>query len=466
MAEDLDSNYVYYAEEISVGGEDVTDLSAYATQRFNPQYDYSQENQTATIKNSFDPIARVSNDDGATWAYFDCLLTTDGYGTGAFDYANTLSGDVIIETLKETASDERYTMGSGVTFANNLSSVTLRTTQESYFNGDTTKFVSTITRGYTGGSLFTVENDSFTTQNITLDGGSKLTSAKACTSDGGLIYVGNGCTLNVNAGSTLQNSKVFEDGNETATLQGGAIYADENAIVNLTGAVFENCAANYEGGAIFGDRGSVITATGAATTFTSCSVVGWLNSESKSEGNGGAICANGNLTLTSTKFESCHSKRTGGAITVNNERASIVELNNCEIDNCWVTDTDGGGAFIYAAELKMSGGTITNCHAGWSGGGINIHNATATIDSISISGCYAPEGGGLLADENASVSITSGSITGCGTKTDGGVTTTTEKGGGVFIDGGATVNFSGTSSVSGNTATTNGGAIYVAQACP
>ena len=69
-------------------------------------------------------VAQVTND-GTNWTSFEQLITGNSE-TGAFDYANTLSGDVVIELLK--ATDASYTLTSGFTFnKSGMSSLTLRT---------------------------------------------------------------------------------------------------------------------------------------------------------------------------------------------------------------------------------------------------------------------------------------------------------------------------------------------------
>lgn len=192
-----------------------------------------------SLTNRYSPIARVrnranENADWSEWKYFGVLVSVKDDNDevrikGAFDYANTLSGDVEIETLMET--DDRYQMDEGFTFTSGRN-VTLKTTQSSEWNpsGDG-HFTTTIMRGAGNTSgLFTNTSGNFTLSDIILDGGNKLTTPLSSNVNGGLVSVANGGTLNVTTGAALQNSTTSKNGGAVYVAAGGAMTMDAGTI--------------------------------------------------------------------------------------------------------------------------------------------------------------------------------------------------------------------------------------------
>ena len=179
-----------------------------------------------------DPIVRVQRNDNPTWQYFEHLFTSGGMG--AFNYIEMMSDEVsavTIETLKETHSE--YTFTQGYTFSKGFA-YTLKTVEGSWegLSGSVAAPTNytTIARGYTGGSLFMIDNasTSLTIEKITLDGGYDFAAntGYTCSYYGGLLYIYQG-SLNLNEGATLQNSLVSNRG-------GGGLCVDGGTCVNGT----------------------------------------------------------------------------------------------------------------------------------------------------------------------------------------------------------------------------------------
>ena len=340
-------------------------------------------------------IARVSNDNGNTWTYHEYLINGNydpDWGDspeqqGAFDKAMSLGGDVIIETLLE--SHERYTLTEGFTFNGDITSLTLRTTQDDHWNPATgdpaTRFTSTIARGDDFGSLldFAISDASFTIENIILDGGYNFddpSSGYSCDDDGGLVYMGSG-TLYIKD-ATLQNSY--------ATGVGGGIYTDGDVYLSGT-LTFTGCAADGDGGGAIYAEGSV-TINGQAE-FTNCST-GYDPSSKPGNCYGGAINANEITLIGNISFDGCKASYNGGALYGNTISLStsspddMISITNCSANN----GCNGGG--IYAnGPVNLAGNvTITGCSAvahqspggaEGAGGGIYLKdNASLTMSGL------------------------------------------------------------------------------------
>lgn len=383
--------------------------------------------------NSFDPIARVSTDNGTTWTYFEALADTTENGVtykGAFNYANTLTGDVIIETLYETHA--RYTLTSGVTFdGENLTSVTLRTTQDDRWNpltgeqGSQTRFRSTISRG-TGNnaSMFTVPNGkSFTTKNIILDGGAEFNPATHAYSSGevnvhgGIVNVSG--SLTVDEGTTMQNTAVKYSNNKGG--KGGAVYVSNQGTLTISGTasngvVFNHCRAHSEGayGAIYTEQTATLNVSYA--DFSHCSAakyVGAVNVEKASavfdhvsftgckdetgsdgDGTGGLRSAGATLTLTNCTFDNCSSSSQGGAVF--HKGSTSCTVTNCTFRDCHAGEAkvnSGGALETQAKSATINGCTFTGCTSSRSAGALNFWRSdkdiTATISNCTFTDCEA-----------------------------------------------------------------------------
>lgn len=452
-------------------------------------------------------IARVSNDNGTTWTYHPYLINSGektgepGVKKGAFDQAKTLTGNVIIETLRkgydaESGKDDtkvgdettgRYTLQAGTTFNNNAD-LTLQTTQDNEWNPD--KFESLLKRGYdTGESMLKLDNASasLTVKNIILDGGR----------EDGLRCEGVGGVINVNAGKTLTIQKATIRNSES-TENGGGVYAEKTVSSTVNDGTFTNCVvkkkedATGNGGYSGGGAYFYGPANAYCVTVTDC--------HADDDKGGGLYFFNPDSTLgtsygTVTKksvISNCSAKEGGGVYfkdtggKIQGAENARVEITGCTAGengggayinkSCTLTNVTidgngsaaalkdnaktGGGIYFNASaatyQLILEGETvIRDCRAKNSGGGIYQKQGVLELkDTTLITGCVASTNlGGGIYDESGTVntrSLTHSENTGV-------QNCTAQKGGGIAaIEGNAVVNIE-KGHYSGNKATNIGG---------
>ena len=302
---------------------------------------------------------------------------------------------------------KQYELSQGVTLERGKTAIltTASTEDEEYpaYSGVT---VSTIKRSFSGESMIT-NLFNLTLTNITLDGKGTIVDV-----DGGIVKVdGSSAVLTVSSGATLKNSNV--------TGNGGAIVADARTTVNLNrGSITGNSATN--GGAVY----SLGTVKLAGATLSDNTAT-----------NGGGIY-----------MESGELKMSGGTIDGHVDLASDT-----------VNATNGGGVYVYnSGKMTMTGGTVYDCTSE-SGGGVyvagTLNMSDGTIDgheSLASDTVNATNGGGIYVYNSGTMTMTGGTVYDCAS----------ESGGGVYVAG--TLNMSdNNASIVANTATSNGGGVYV-----
>ena len=415
-------------------------------------------------------VARVSNDDGATWTYFEALVTGVYDGElleGAVDYIfgpPVLAGDVILETMAET--HRRYTLPTHANFPDALpiTSLTVRTS-ELVKNAEGEQLKSRIVRGYAGNaSLFNILlRCPVTVENLIVDGSGRAGSNGSAINlpagnssivsviknvdfincvtsgtgnfSGGAIYAGRvlrvedstftGCGASVSGGAIYTDQPLIIDGctfRECVTqINGGAVYVNVFSSVTVTDSEFISCKAalgssgGMGGGAIY-STGSV-TATG--TSFTECTAG---NNSSNQNTRGGAIYAQSTLTVTDSGFTSCSvtdtgSNSNGGALYGN---ASAV-VTDSSFSGC--TAHTNGGAVYCVQNMRATGCEFTECLAGANGGAIYSAVTSAPPNLIVresvFTGCSAVSNGGAIYSNN-STGLFNDTFTGCRSNANGG----------------------------------------------
>lgn len=471
----LPARYYYFAREVEVDGNRL-DQGDYLS-RFEPHYDYDQGAVTVAISNR-SPIARVRQNNGA-WRYFDTLLTVHAENypehQGAFDYANTLSGNVEIELLRET--HPRYTLAHGFTFSAN-NNVTVRTSQDPQWNPTGAgHFVSTLYRGFNGDALLKLmnKNASLSLEDIILDGDKDGTVTGSAKSGGvyGLIQVGDnagtgaqvgGGTLKVLGGTTLRNSKAADYGGAIAALVADAhvvVRGTANNKVNIT-----NCEATaFSGGGVYIDNGADLEMDHAV--IEGCQS---RPTETNEYGGAGVAIADGNSTpiaspgarITNTTITKCSTTGIGGGIFVSNSNAVIqgvtlgVEGSNADKNAA----TFGGGiAVTFTSNVSVSDTNVHNCTATSYGGGLYTYdNANVMLATTTVKNCSAQNGGAAIVGNGANVTLASGAFT---------ANSATAKGAAVYVGypigdpATATFNMSG-GSITGNVVDGDTGAVEAA----
>lgn len=323
-----------------------------------------------------------------------------------------------------------------------------------YLNGGT---IESCTANNSGGALFITP-----TAQAFLSGG-KINSCTASTLYGGAIY--NNGTFRMNNSYSSIGGTVDNLLWASAAKKGGAIYNDGSGVLELSAGkimgktlIFEEYQGNStgEGGAIYnvgsatisggvtingiinkGNGGGIFVA-GGTVTINSATITGKVNS---SGAGGGIYASGGTVTLKNGgKIDSCSATNGGGVFA----GAGTFNLNGGTIDGCSAT-YGGGIATTGSAKFNMTSGTISNNTASENGGGIWCDTA------------------GWNDNKKADALITGGMIGGVGVDEYGEKIggNTAKNGGGIYVNNSKLISVWG-GTISNNTASDNGGGIYSA----
>ncbi|WP_133512702.1 choice-of-anchor Q domain-containing protein [Candidatus Thiosymbion oneisti] len=168
-----------------------------------------------------------------------------------------------------------------------------------------------------------------------------------------------------------------------------------------------------------------LTLTNAKTT-----AVGSGSSCDKTTGGGGAICAEGHLTLSNSTVSGSHTERsgtTGGGVLGYKD----VTLTNSTVLENYTKDASGGG-ISSGGRVTLIKSTVSGNYtqgSGNKGGGINGSSGTVTLTNSTVSGNYTQgsnaDGGGIYS--KGTVALTNSTVS--GNYTQG----SNAKGGGVYL---------------------------------
>lgn len=334
---------------------------------------------------------------------------------------------------------------------------------------------------------------------LTVEGGT-VSENISQTNSGGAIYAYSGVTIIVNGGNVSNNQALGTNGNGGAifangivTIQdgtissnyakyrGGAIYVNAGSVtisngtingnqsvsgggaISITGAsavmtieggtVSENISTGLDGGAIHADGGATVTINGG--TISNNQALGPGNND----GNGGAICAYGNVTINNGIISDNYASRQGGGILISGS-AYTMTVEGGIISGNTAGRLNGGGVYVFQSTFNMKGGTISGNNANGTameghGGGVYVNKGAFAIDGASIiSDNTANVGGGVYVQGNGSVG--SFTMTGGTIKNN---KATQGSGGAVFVEKGSFTMTSGT--LTENAAPKGwGGAVY------
>lgn len=336
----------------------------------------------------------------------------------------------------------------------------------------------------TDGSLISIEGGCITGGNHTNYSGGGIEEYKGSLTINGGNIVGNttaydagGINLNACVNTvSINNCNIV--GNYT-TKNGGGLYSyDTN--VNMTGGLIGYNIAAQSGGGVFiknkNNLNSYYTMSGGTISGNTAS----------SEGGGVYIDASGSFTMNGGTIADCTAKINGGGVKNN----GTLVMKGGTIQGCKALSSESkeglGGAIYNYGEFTLSGGLIQNNTATRYGGGIhNCGPAKFTMTAGSIINNKAEKGGGGI-NSDGNLTISGGTIleNEANTENGGGVRfNAAEKefimsggtikdnkskghGGGIYSNG-ASLTVSGTASITGNEAGTNGnnafgGGIYIA----
>ena len=260
---------------------------------------------------------------------------------------------------------------------------------------------------YTGtaGSIITVENATLIIADSAAEAGygGMITSNDVATSEnGGGLYIGNGGTVEMQAGSIS---------NCAATKKGGGVYVAYGGTVELTGSEIRYCksSGNYaSGGGMYIEAGGIATMSGGL--IVNCTA----------EGSGGEVYGGGVYVASPTSslapdllngygfqmsggsIKDCKAKNEtgrafGGGVYIDGNASGVFKMTGGRIASCSAVGADwafGGGVYLngYEGKFTMTDGTITNC----------------TVQGTSISS--DTYGGGVGVSSNGVFEMTGGSI--------------------------------------------------------
>lgn len=343
-------------------------------------------------------VAQVSNDGGATWKKFACLISGEYDGeqlVGAFDYANSLTGDVIVEMLFD--EHERYTLGSGFTFNNtDIDSLTI--------NGVNDK--STLTKNQTTESMITTSGiDAVEFSNVIFNGNGPMTvdgNGGAVLTDAGTLTVSNCEFNNCQAGRNQNLNNVLAQG-------GGIYHSNTDATVEITNTIFKDCRANGSG------------------------------PDQTHGGAGGGFFTNAKtLTVTDSTFENCTTRLRMGAGFIQ-QRANGTAESSCTVTKCIFTDcvaAHGGGGFESDAwHTTIEHSSFSGCKAGNNnnnnakGGAVNVwadgndqstRSTTLIVEDCAFEDCTSKDNGGAVRSTALNTTISESSFSGCISTNDNG----------------------------------------------
>lgn len=244
---------------------------------------------------------------------------------------------------------------------------------------------------YTGsaGSIITVENATLIIADSAAESGQygRITSDDVATSEnGGGLYIGNGGTVEMQAGSIY---------NCVATENGGGVYVDAGGTLEMSAGSIHSCEVNKysaSGGGVYINAGGTFTMTGGQ--IVDCKASG-----------SGEICGGG-VYVTSMGNPAAYGDPSGGEKIEYGFRMSGGSIQKCTVrsDN---NNACGGGVYVgHGGDsdgiFEMdSGSSILNCKAYSSykayGGGVYV-------DNIEGNGLFKMNGGTIKGCEATSIS--------------------------------------------------------------
>ncbi|MGN0739755.1 MAG: hypothetical protein ACI4LX_06250 [Treponema sp.] len=307
----------------------------------------------------------------------------------------------------------------------------------------------------TGRVIYIGSNVDLTLENLVVTGGYASGVEGGGIYNEGTLCIKN-CSINNNTSTTygggIYNAGIFTMNsgtvsNNTATSYGGGICVSQSMTLTMTGGTVSNNEANY-GGGIYNYKGTFEMTGGTVTKNTASN-------------SGGGICNKSTLIIGSSGGldGSCtiseNSSSYGGGIYVSSS-ASFTMTNGTVSNN---EATSYGGGIYNGGTFEMTGGTVTKNRADVDGGGI-CNNSTLIIgvangddSSCTISENSSSYGGGIYLPGGSSFTMNCGTLSG---------NTATGNGGGIWSSVSVTIE---KGLISGNSATNWGGAIYSEDSC-
>ena len=265
--------------------------------------------------------------------------------------------------------------------------------------------------------------------------------ANTATSSGGAMYLGKGTLTVIN--STL-GGDTAEAGNTAK--YGGAIFAKTDKTVTIENAALANNTASSTGGAVY-VQGGTVSVVGTANRFvgnSSGSTGGAFNVVAGEDSDGNKVPAVVNIN--GAEFTSNSTKTDGGAIYISGSNLTVT--NSSFTKNATTTEERGGGVmYCTGATVNMDAVAFAENSASW-GGVFNIRtDSVVTVTSGTFTNNTAALLGGAVYVKHATVNLVAPE--GETVEMTGNKATTA--GGAIYACGNPTVNVTG-ATISGNEA--------------
>jgi uncharacterized repeat protein (TIGR02543 family) len=288
---------------------------------------------------------------------------------------------------------------------------------------------------------------------------------------GGGIYIGTSTHLLIADNASVRGNTA----NGISTINvGGGIYSSGGVITMSGGAISDND--SYRGGGVFLDTASTFAMSGGKISDNHCEPA---PGGGTSASGGGVYMSGAGATFTMMDGTiSGNLGYQGGGIFMNNATASI-NMSGGSIDGNHASTqyvpaglaANGGGIILAAGTFSQSGGSITGNTADNAGGGVRFQGTTYNLTGGTISGNKAlgtvvggvnsGAGGGIYTTKAMTIADTANPIRISGN-------TANTDGGGIYIGKsdsgdttGAVVSVQGSTVISGNTAANNGGGAFI-----
>ena len=334
-----------------------------------------------------------------------------------------------------------------------------------------------------GNAMFLVDGAT-----IDIDPGAILQGHARSSGCGAAVEASNGSSVNIDGGSLLNNNG----------LAGGGVCLESGSVLTMTDGTISGNTNGFAGGAVSLEGGSTFNMEGGTITSNTAAYGGAISSGMISNGtldntvntvniSGGTISDNTTASTSGYGNGGGYYGAPGSVLTVSGD--AVISDNSAL--NTSLLDTFGNGGGIYMigtaalpSTLSITGGTITGnstaAYAGsndlfatGAGGGIYIgKNVTAAISGSTITGNAAQgNGGGIYSVTD--LTIAGSTITGNAAQGNGGgiyMDSTTEMDGNYNINNfpilgyipTLSLDISGASNISQNTAGADGGGVWVA----
>ena len=222
---------------------------------------------------------------------------------------------------------------------------------------------------------------------LVVDGDVEMTNGKG--GGGGAIYVGANGNVTMNNGSITNSNSTAKDGN------GGAVLVDGGNFTMNGGTISGNHADKVgtgSGGGVAVDKGGSFTMNGGTI------------SDNSTNGNGGGVSIlDGDMVMNGGTISNNNAANGGGIyvgedgkLVINggtidgNKTAGSDTSNDEENDRKTKTPTFGGGVYIVGGDFTLNGGTISN-NQSIKGGGVAVDNGTFNMNGGTIDNNYVDD---------------------------------------------------------------------------